>query len=507
MAFSIQTNVNSLVAQENLRVNSNFQGQTITRLTSGYRINSSGDDAAGLAIANKFRSDTAELTQGVRNANDGLSQLQIIDGGLSNVSKILDRMKTLATQSASATFTGSRTTLNNEFNTLKLEIDRQATNIGLVTGGTFNSSIGVYIGGGVGQSNAGVTVDLSGSANTVNSAGLGISSASSIDQGLVGNVTSGNVITSLDATDTTTKFLQAGTQTFNVTTGGKTMAAVVVDGGTSGLTAQQAVDQLNTKLSSYGIVASIGAAGSTNAGKLQFNSNNTFVISAKVGTAGTELATGNAATSTATNAGVYNATKTFTTVATAAQVLNFTVGGATTSVSLAVGTTLSQAVSQVNASMNASGVYAMDDGNGKISFQGSNQFSMASPAGTASAGLALDGGVFVAASLTITAPSTTLNGDATTQAKLALTAIGTASTNLSSVQGRVGAGQNQLGYAVALAQSQIANFSSAESRIRDADVAMEAANLTKAQVLQQASIAAMAQANSAPQAVLALLRG
>ena len=101
MSFSIQTNVNSLIAQENLRVNSNFQSQTIQRLTSGYRINSSGDDAAGLAIANKFRSDTAELTQGVRNANDGVSQLQIMDGGMNNIGKMLDRLKTLATQSAS----------------------------------------------------------------------------------------------------------------------------------------------------------------------------------------------------------------------------------------------------------------------------------------------------------------------------------------------------------------------------------------------------------------------
>ena len=82
MALSIQTNVNSLIAQENLRVNSNFQSQTIQRLTSGYRINSSGDDAAGLAVANKFRADTAELAQGVRNANDGISTLQVIDGGM-----------------------------------------------------------------------------------------------------------------------------------------------------------------------------------------------------------------------------------------------------------------------------------------------------------------------------------------------------------------------------------------------------------------------------------------
>ena len=71
----------------------------------------------------------------------------------------------------------------------------------------------------------------------------------------------------------------------------------------------------------------------------------------------------------------------------------------------------------------------------------------------------------------------------------------------------MGAGENQLNYAINLAQSQITNYSSADSNIRDADVAAEAANLTKAQVLQQASIAAMAQANSAPQQILSLLRG
>ena len=74
-------------------------------------------------------------------------------------------------------------------------------------------------------------------------------------------------------------------------------------------------------------------------------------------------------------------------------------------------------------------------------------------------------------------------------------------------QGKVGAGENTLNYAINLAQSQITNFSSAQSQIRDANIAADAANLTKAQVLQQSSIAAMAQANAEPQAVLKLLQG
>jgi flagellin len=179
MAFSIQTNVNSLVAQENLRVNSNFQSQTIQRLTSGYRINSSGDDAAGLAIANKYRSDTAELSQGVRNANDGVSTLQIIDGGMNNISKMLDRLRTLATQSASDTFTGDRSVLNSEFQSLTTEIDRQAQSIGLDTNGKFAKSLSVFIGGGRAAStgnldtnNGTVSVDLTSSAVDTRSLGL-----------------------------------------------------------------------------------------------------------------------------------------------------------------------------------------------------------------------------------------------------------------------------------------------------------------------------------------------
>src|SRR5690242_532448 len=172
MSISIQTNVTSLFAQENLATNTAFQSQTIQRLTSGFRINSSGDDAAGLAVANGFRSSIAELNQGVRNANDGVSILQIVDGGLNNISTILDRLKTLATESATDTFSGDRATLNNEFTTLLTEIDRQAANIGLDAGGTYNKSLSVYIGGGNVAANSAVTIDLSGVGNTVDSTGL-----------------------------------------------------------------------------------------------------------------------------------------------------------------------------------------------------------------------------------------------------------------------------------------------------------------------------------------------
>src|SRR5216683_914503 len=137
MSFDINTNITSLQAQQYIRQNSDFQAKTINRVTSGLRILSSGDDAAGLAIANGFRSDQAVLTQGIRNANDGLSALQTIDGGMNNISMLLDRARTLATQSASGTFNGDRSVLNAEFQSVLSEIgelDRQSQAIGLNTG-------------------------------------------------------------------------------------------------------------------------------------------------------------------------------------------------------------------------------------------------------------------------------------------------------------------------------------------------------------------------------------
>jgi flagellin len=177
MSLSLQTNVTSLVAQQNLQTNTNALDNAVTQLTSGFRINKSGDDAAGLAVANGFRSNIAELQQGVSNANDGTAILQTIDGGLNNISNILNQLQSLATQGATGTFSGSYTTLNNEFQTLVGEITRQASNIGLASGGSYNVSLSVFIGGGNTLANSAVSINLAGSGNTVDATGLGLGSA------------------------------------------------------------------------------------------------------------------------------------------------------------------------------------------------------------------------------------------------------------------------------------------------------------------------------------------
>jgi flagellin len=198
VAFTINTNIASLQAQNYLRINSDFQSKTINRVTSGLRIVNSGDDAAGLAIANSYRSDEAVLTQGVRNANDGLSQLQIADGGISNISQLLDRARTLATQSASGALTGGRDVLNSEFQSLMTEINRQAQAIGLNQGGTFAKNLQVFIGGGkdsgnvTATQNGTVSIDMSTStvdAKSLGLAGVQASGATGSDIG-VGSTTS-----------------------------------------------------------------------------------------------------------------------------------------------------------------------------------------------------------------------------------------------------------------------------------------------------------------------------
>ena len=136
-SFSVVTNISAVNAQANLYTTNIGLRQALTRVSSGFRINSSGDDAAGLAVANGYRSKVAVLTQGIRNANDGLSVLQIKDGALDNISKLFDRLSTLATQAASPSFQGSLSTLNAEYLDVLAEIDRESAVAKLDAAGTF----------------------------------------------------------------------------------------------------------------------------------------------------------------------------------------------------------------------------------------------------------------------------------------------------------------------------------------------------------------------------------
>ena len=510
--LSIQTNVNSMNAQENLRVTNNFQARTIARLTSGYRINQSGDDAAGLAVANKYRSGIAEMQQGVRNANDALSSLQIIDGGLSNISNMLDRLKTLATQSASATFEGNRGTLQAEYSSLLTEINRQASNIGLGddagSGQRYNKDLQVYVGGGGDfKSNSSVSVNLSLASDRVSSTQLGLVGSSILGGSGVSMTTGARTDLNLAATRVLGG-ASGSTQAFTVNVEG-TSKTFTVTGAAGGITVNDALDQINNQVASMGIQAGIDANGG-----LMFISDKAWSVQTAAASTAAQGLTTAASNKLNTNLSyaVSNAgAATYTAVATTKTDTFRVTNGQGQSVDITLdefnGASIDSAINTINAKSSAVDVYAVKNAAGTgIALMSKGSFSVVNNPGALDANDDDTGGFSGATAPTVTAGAIGATDD-TTNSKQAIAAVNSAVSRLGIVQGKIGSAQNKVGYAIQLAQSQITSFSAAESRIRDADVASEAANLTKAQVLQQASLAALAQANSAPQAVLTLLRG
>ncbi len=572
MSLSIQTNTDSLIAQENLLTNSNFQSNTIQQLTSGYRINTAGDDPAGLAVANKYSSAIAELTQGVANSNDATAQLQIMDGGMSNISQIVNTLQTLATESASTSFTGSRTTLNNQFQADLGEIDRQAQSIGLNTGGTFANMMSVYLGAGSGSqstSNGVVNVDLSNA--TVDTQSLGLNGVQAVNTNATvtndydlgaASTTSVNAIAT-NATNTANE-TTAGSTVFDFSGAGYTNLAVTVnmtgvDDTTSLVNAinagiQQAASTsgaTNAAFAAANITASIHTD-SLGREQLGFNSSvgafqvtatdkmsNALIGNLAVAGAPAGNAAGSAGSSMIANGGymlghVVSGVNTendlaFATesVANVQQSVTISANDAsgnshslTIQLTVANTATTAGAVAAINAKLQASDDTTLQQisavtTSGGAAASGTINFASTLPGFQISLGATADAGTTGLGSAalqgtTITAMKVGAGGTADigtiAGAQAAVTAITAAVGALGVAQAAVGTGENQLAFASSLAQSQITNFSSAESQIRDANVAEQAANLSKAQVLQQSSIAAMAQANAEPQALLTLLK-
>lgn len=511
MSFSLINNLSSLSSQQKLGATTGKLNQTLQRLSSGLRINKSGDDAAGLAIANAFRSDIAVLTQGVRNANDGLSTLQIIDGGLNTVSGLLDRAATLSSQSASGTFTGNRDTLQQELTKVFNELDRQAQNIGLggnagTAEGRFNTNINVFIGGGSSAtaSNNQVTIDLSNS--RIDGVGLNLGGLN-IGTG-TGNVTG--------AQDISAGITNAETLTFQSVGSSGSLSTFTV-GLSAGASASNVIDTINndSNAQAAGISASLDSAG-----KLVLSSTGFFTVSSdtadaasQTGVAGSGSAAGDIAVTGAANS-------TFKTISAGTagetQTLSFTgeqIGFPNSSkdVSFSTFAAVSSAntdtiVSSVNGdtTLRSAGVFAVRtkaDGS-EVAFVSLKNFNLgiSSSDGTTNATNNID----ALQSPTAASGAVLTGGAAGGQA--ALVAIKAALSTLGIVQGKVGAGQNSLTQAIDLAGAQISNFQAAESAIRDADIAAEASNLARLSTLQQAGVAALAQANQSSQAILSLLR-
>jgi flagellin len=494
MSISLLSNLGSLQSQTRLNMTGAKLNSAIQRLSSGLRINNAGDDAAGLAIANKYRSDISVLTQGTRNANDGISTLQVIDGGLNTISSLLDRATTLAAQGASDTFTGNRDTLQAEFSKVVSEITRQSENIGLNANGGNVKALSTVIGGGTdsfsaASSNQGVTIDLSAGAVDATSLKLNALSIGSSS----GSVSGKYAIGKLSATETLT---------FNTTDalGGLASHTVALATGDNGTNVVKKINDA-AQAGGYDVTASLDATG-----KLSLSSTSYFTASSSIAEAagGTSTSISVASNNTAVTASANHTTLALTT-STGNQQLSFTTGANGTISTFDVDTTNGASVAAFvtafngDSTMNGIGVYAFADPTaGSVQFASKNSFQMLAGVQDDASATGIAAG---AATITAGASSGGASG-----AKAALDAIRAAVGALGVVQGVVGAGQNRLQQAVDLATTQITNFQAAESRVRDADVAQEASNMSRLSVLQQAGVAALAQANQSSQAVLSLLR-
>jgi flagellin len=475
MAQTINTNLSSLTAQRNSTKTQNDLSTAISRLSSGLRINSAKDDAAGLAISERFTSQIRGLNQAARNANDGISLAQVAEGGLGSIGTNLQRIRELAVQSANATNSASdRAALQAEVSQLVAEVDRVGSqtefNGTKLLDGTFSSQQ-FQVG-----ANAGQTITVSGISSARTSA-LGASyTASSIGTATTGALAAGDLKINGNA-------IQAS-------------AAGVLPGQTaaSAFSIAQAINasqgSVTAKANATGL---LGAAPTSNtgvaSGALKING-----VDVGVTTAGTD-----AATQGVLNAAAINAVS--------------AASGVTATVDSAGVLTLAAADGRDIAITGSAGALT-DYGLTAATTHGTLSLSTNSNA-SGLADITVAGTTPAKAGLTAGTTASALTGTALSQVDIstvagANTALASVDAALSSVNGeraKLGAIQNRFVSTIENLQTSSENLSASRSRIQDADFAAETAALARAQVLQQAGTAMIAQANQLPQQVLSLLKG
>ena len=484
MALTVNTNIASLTAQRNLTGSQGDLSTSLQRLSSGLRINSAKDDAAGLAISERFTAQIRGLNQGVRNANDGISLAQTAEGALKEVTSNLQRIRELSVQSANATNSASdRAALQSEVAQLVSEIDRVANNtkfngISLLDGSFTSKAFQV-------GANAAETV-------TVDSVASARSSALGQFQGF--SLTAQGIGTAADANELLTVTID-GTQSTIGTQGNdaKEIAAAINTFGNGFVaTANAAVT------SGPGTIASAAA----NAADVDtFDINGVGISVTNTGTdAGNRAAAVAAINAQSANTGVVASNDGTDVILTAADGRNITLDNITitdtdgngATIATEYGIATSGASTVTGGSLNIT--YQAPTGvTGTVSFDSANGTSFGD----------------TVADQTIAATGTALSAvdiSSAPGATTAITAIDAALNTINSTRSTLGSYQSRFESVVSNLQTTSENLSASRSRIVDADFAAETAQLTKAQILQQSGIAMLAQANSIPQNVLALLQ-
>ena len=466
----INTNVMSLNSQRNLATNNASLGTTIQRLSSGLRINSAKDDAAGLAISERFTTQIRGLNQASRNANDGISLAQTAEGALAEVGNNLQRIRELSVQSANATNSASdRQALQSEVSQLVAEIDRVATqtefNGAKLLDGTFSAQQ-FQVG-----ANAGQTITVSSVANARASA-LGQFTGATFTNQSIGTASDTTAAQSITIGTTTTSL---GT----IANDAKAIANALNASGIAGLSAS--ADATSVAAATQTVTTSTNGTASFNLNGQQISLTATTNASTNRSNA---LAAINAVSSTT---GVV-ATDTGSGISmVAADGRNVTVSGF--ALGTAVGTTLADfgmAAGTTGATIDVT-YRAPAGASGNVSFTGAFAPAAKALAATGTALSAID--------------ISTVGG-----ANTAITSMDAALERITSSRADLGAIQNRFQSVIANLNTTSENLTASRSRIRDTDFAKETAELTRTQILTQAGTAMLAQANQAPQGVMSLLR-
>jgi len=488
MALTVNTNVASLTAQRSLGGSQNMLATSLERLSSGLRINSAKDDAAGLAISERFTAQIRGLNQGVRNANDGISLVQTAEGALKEVTSNLQRIRELAVQSANATNSSSdRLALQAEVSQLVEEIDRVATNtkfngIALLDG-TFSSQA-FQVG-----ADAGETITISSISSSLKediggsfTASLTGTSTSAVSTGVVG------------AADFYVNGIAIGAASADgVSTVGDTYSALSKANGLNAISPQTGVIATATTTVTGSAAAT---AGLTAASMLINNVEVSYGLTATATSA--EMA------SDAVDAINLLTSQTGVTATQSAGIITLTAADGR-NIDLADGS---------GGDTDDSG-FGVATNRGEIAFSSGSQYGIqftatASVATSAAGALDADAAkIGVLENVVATGSGTALSSLSVTSvanASAAITSIDNALATINDTRATLGAFQNRFQSVVANLQTTSENLSASRSRIVDADFAAETAQLTKAQILQQSGIAMLAQANAIPQNVLALLQ-
>ena len=485
MALTINTNMNSLVAQNNLATNQTALATAMQRLSSGLRINSAADDAAGLSISARMTAQINGSDQAGRNANDGISLAQTAGGALSQIAANLQTMRTLAVQSANGTnSTSDRAALNAEFQALSSEIQRVAQSASFngvnLLDGTFTAQ-SFQVGANAGAANV-VTVPQISSAQTT---ALGGSAAT------VGSTVTGGVTTApLAAGNLTLNGFQVGASVAGTAAGQTADSAYAIAAAINAVSAQSGVTATANPASITGTAASM-ASGALAAGSFSINGVSVGAIVAGGSAVGQGANAAAAINQISAQTGV-----TATADATSGAVTLTAADGRDISLTLGTGTAATV--------LAATGLVAPGTTTGKVTLTSNN-----------AAGIVVSGGAVANAGLTAgtTAPSTTLAYQTVAQADIlttsdssqALSTIDGALATINASQAELGAVQNRFSSVVTDLQTTSQNLTASRSRIQDADFAAETAALSRSQILQQAGTM-VAQATSLPQGVLTLLK-